>query len=80
MVEKRSEFEKRIRMEAAKMREESRQERIRRTAAITRAWKEGFAKLKAENDQMQKELGEWWELDRLQIQNYVIENLERGPQ
>jgi len=72
------EWERQVRNEGAKMREESRLERVRRTKDITQRWRDGFALLKSENDRMQAELKEWWELDQDQIKNYVIENLERG--
>lgn len=78
MAETRYEFEKRIRAEGAKMREASRIERIKRTKNITDRWNIGFKILKEENDRLQAELKDWWELDQLQIRNYVIENLERG--
>ena len=80
MAESAMERARRVRAEGAKMREESRLERIRRVKEITDKWKAGFKALKDENDRMQAELKEWWELDQDQIQNYVRENLmARGP-
>ena len=73
-----SDWVKGIYEDFGKMKMNARDERDDKIKAISERWRAGFKTLKEENDRLQKELNDWWELDKLQIQNYVLENIERG--
>jgi len=63
MAQSKLEWQRQVRADGAKMRDEHRRERFRRIVEITARWRAGFAALKEENDRLQKELKEWHELE-----------------
>jgi hypothetical protein len=68
-----------IRKEAAQKRRALVDERDSRVKEITRVWKEGFGRLKYENDFMQQELENWYHTEQTEIIAWMNGKLLAGP-